>query len=156
MPIIWYSWIWMNIHKSQLFGCLPGFFFFWCFHCSIRAAIPRLVIYKPPGWEVDTTISPGPPGPSSGPLLSAFLRDVLQPRGPLGASHQFGFLHRLDLPSYLDWLILVGFFWLEEYRPKVDYVDSSHSQVENKHPKKDTVWVDFSDSTVGFVNFFGI
>ena len=72
-----------------------------CFHC----AIPRLVIYKPPGWEVDTTISPGP---SSGRLLSAFLRDVL-PLGPLGASHQFGFLHRLDLPSYLDWLILVGF-----------------------------------------------
>ncbi|CAL1137760.1 unnamed protein product [Cladocopium goreaui] len=62
----------------------------------------RLVIYKPPGWEVDTTISPGP---SSGRLLSAFLRDVL-PLGSLGASHQFGFLHRLDLPS--SGLILVA------------------------------------------------
>jgi len=62
----------------------------------------RLVIYKPPGWEVDTTISPGP---SSGRLLSAFLRDVL-PLGPVGASHQFGFLHRLDLPS--SGLILVA------------------------------------------------
>eukprot|EP00435_Cladocopium_sp_Y103_P027470 s353_g6.t1 len=59
----------------------------------------RLVIYKPPGWEVDTTPSISP---SSSRLLSAFLRDVLQrPQRPLGASHQFGFLHRLDVPSCL-------------------------------------------------------
>ena len=57
-------------------------------------------------------------------------------------------------PCVICWFWLD--FWLEEYGPKVDYVDSSHSQVENKHPKKDPVLVDFSDSTVGFVNVFGI
>ena len=65
----------------------------------IESCTPRLVIYKPPGWEVDTTISAGSSGRR---LLSAFLCDVL--RQPLGAAHQFGFLHRLDLPSSLDWV----------------------------------------------------
>ncbi|CAE8588630.1 unnamed protein product [Polarella glacialis] len=57
----------------------------------------RLVIYKPPGWEVDDAAEV-----SSGQSLSAYLRRLQVTRqSPIvgDARHQFGFLHRLDVPS---------------------------------------------------------
>lgn len=154
MSIIWYSWIWVNIHKSQLFGCLPGD----CmdFHGVFTALSQGWWSINPPvgKWTPRSPRVPGVPAPAL--CCPPFSVMCCSPGAP--------WVHRISLDFSIAWTYpatWTGWFWLdffllEEYRPKVDYVDSSHSQVENKHPKKDPVLVDFSDSTVGFVNFFGI
>ena len=75
------------------------------------AALPRVlvnargmaVVFKPPGWEVD--------GPHSEPGSQSFLSDFVRQEFPLHylptlPEFQYGFVHRLDVPS--SGLILVG------------------------------------------------
>ena len=146
MPIIWYSWIWMNIHKSQLFGCSPGDSLVFSLRYPKVGDLqtPRLGSghHDLPGSQLRpfaVRLSPWCAAPGlPGRIASVWISPSLGPTQLLGLA-DFGWIFRL-----------------EEYGPKVDYVDSSHSQVENKHPKKDPVLVDSSDSTVGFVNVFGI
>lgn len=73
-----------------------------CIAQSLRAAgvphveldlLDRLVILKPPGWEVDTT------DVGSARHLSQFLQSVLARPIAFDATHSYGFLHRLDTPS---------------------------------------------------------
>jgi len=52
----------------------------------------RFVLFKPPGWEVDTTDA------GKGKHLSEFVQDLGCPIFR-DAEHGFGFLHRLDTPS---------------------------------------------------------
>uniref|UniRef100_A0A7S0FV93 Pseudouridine synthase RsuA/RluA-like domain-containing protein n=1 Tax=Pyrodinium bahamense TaxID=73915 RepID=A0A7S0FV93_9DINO len=60
----------------------------------------RLIVHKPPGWEVDTTDA------GDARHLSTFLRLVLPWPLSQDAAHGYGFLHRLDTPS--SGLILVA------------------------------------------------
>lgn len=53
----------------------------------------RLVIHKPPGWEVDTTDVGG------AKHLSRYLQSVLTWPLASDVTHSYGFLHRLDTPS---------------------------------------------------------
>ena len=64
----------------------------------------RFVVYKPPGWEVDTEAVPLQ---VTATTLSSFTR-ALKPHCHIlwDTSHQHGFLHRLDVPS--SGLILVA------------------------------------------------
>ena len=64
-----------------------------------------LVVYKPPGWEVDTAAASG----TDAPCLSAFLQRRTSPQeSPLlyASARGFGFVHRLDVAS--SGLVLVG------------------------------------------------
>ncbi|CAE8658037.1 unnamed protein product, partial [Polarella glacialis] len=66
----------------------------------------RLVVYKPPGWEVDSSVEVGTDGAHS---LSKFVSSVCPPSFRALASdlvHGRGFVHRLDVPS--SGLILVA------------------------------------------------
>ena len=62
----------------------------------------RLVVHKPPGWEVDTKIL----GNTRGNCLSHFFRSVEVLPLARDVMHQYGFLQRLDMPS--SGLILVA------------------------------------------------
>ncbi|CAE8708825.1 unnamed protein product, partial [Polarella glacialis] len=75
---------------------------------AARAALlqDRLVVYKPPGWEVDSSVEVGTDGAHS---LSKFVSSVCPPSFRALASdlvHGRGFVHRLDVPS--SGLILVA------------------------------------------------
>ena len=62
----------------------------------------RLLVHKPPGWEVDTTNL----GNAKPKRLSHFVQSVLAWPLARDALHKYGFLHRLDMPS--SGLILVA------------------------------------------------
>ena len=78
--------------------------------CSSRFNVPhieldlqdRLVVHKPPGWEVDTKIL----GNAKGNRLSHFFMSVEALPLARDVVHQHGFLQRLDMPS--SGLILVA------------------------------------------------
>jgi len=60
----------------------------------------RFVLHKPAGWEVDTTDA------GSGRHLSQYLQSVMSLPIAHDASHSYGLLHRLDMPS--SGLILIA------------------------------------------------
>lgn len=91
-----------------------------CAVCGVTAQSPwiqmdlqgMIVIHKTPNWEVDGKARANAAGAMSDdapPALSSWLRSVLpQGRCPLtrNSNHDYGFLHRLDVPS--SGLILCG------------------------------------------------
>ena len=70
-------------------------------HCQLDLQ-DRLVVHKPPGWEVDTKIL----GNAKGSRLSHFFMSVESLPLARDVVHQYGFLQRLDMPS--SGLILVA------------------------------------------------
>ena len=77
----------------------------------------RLVIYKPPGWQVDCEHMPYLDEQNNGAKLSCYVQSLGQWATEFDPYHDFGFLHRIDVPS--SGLVLVAKTYKAHYDLKL-------------------------------------